>query len=69
MYCRIHSKKIKSKDIAVKIMNALIKNKIKFSSYSEGSGTKSYIINYFLIYGENICAFPHIQYYEALPQI
>jgi hypothetical protein len=65
MYCRIHSKKIKSKDIAVKIMNALIKNKIKFSSYSEGSGT----INYFLIYGENICAFPHIQYYEALPQI
>jgi hypothetical protein len=27
---------------------------------SEGSGAKSYITNDLLIYGENICAFPHI---------
>jgi hypothetical protein len=27
---------------------------------SEGSGTKSYMTNELLIYGENICAFPHI---------
>ncbi len=40
---------------------ALIKKKIKFSPYiSEGSGAKSYMTNDLLIYGENICAFPHI---------
>jgi hypothetical protein len=27
---------------------------------SEGSGAKSYMTNDLLIYGENICAFPHI---------
>jgi hypothetical protein len=47
--------------------NAQIKKKIKiFLKYykyignSEGSGAKSYITNDLLIYGENICAFPHI---------
>ncbi len=29
---------------------------------SEGSGAKSYMTNDLLIYSENICAFPHIQY-------
>jgi hypothetical protein len=45
------------------IRSTLIKNKIQFSSYSrnsEGSGAKSYMTNEVLIYGENICAFPHI---------
>jgi hypothetical protein len=59
-------------DIAVKIMNALLKKKRNFPHIlgkSEGSDAKSYIMNDFLIYVENICAFPHIQYYEALPQI
>jgi hypothetical protein len=37
---------------------ALIKKKIKFSSL-EGSGAKSYMTSG-LLYGENICAFPHI---------
>ncbi len=39
------------------------KKKRKFSLYtrnSEGSGAKSYMTNDLLIYGENICAFPHI---------
>ncbi len=43
--------------------STLIKNKINFSSYirnSEGSCAKSYMTNDLLIYGENICAFPHI---------
>jgi hypothetical protein len=47
--------------------DALIKKKRKFSSYirkkkkkKEGSGAKSYMTNDLLIYGENICPFPHI---------
>ncbi len=45
-----------------KIVRTLIKKKIKFSSdirKSEGSGAKPYMANDLLIYGENICAFPH----------
>ncbi len=41
----------------------LIKKKENFSHIlgnSEGSGAKSYMTNDLLIYGENICAFPHI---------
>jgi hypothetical protein len=41
----------------------LIKKKIKFPHIlgnSEGSGAKSYLTNDLLIYGENICALPHI---------
>ncbi len=40
------------------------KKRRKFSSRmsgnSEGSGAKSYMTNDLIIYGENICAFPHI---------
>jgi hypothetical protein len=45
------------------IINTLIKNKINFPHIlgdSEGSGAKSYMTNDLLIYGEIICAFPHI---------
>ncbi len=45
------------------IQYTLIKNKIKFPHIlgnSEWSGAKSYMTNDLLIYGENICAFPHI---------
>ncbi len=41
----------------------LIKKKRKFSHIlgnSEVSGAKSYMTNDLLIYGEHICAFPHI---------
>jgi hypothetical protein len=44
-------------------MEALIKKEIKFSSYIwkfRGLGAKSYMTNDLLIYGENVCAFPHI---------
>ncbi len=44
-------------------INTVIKNKIKFSSNignSKGSGAKSYMTNDLLIYGENICTFPHM---------
>ncbi len=53
LYSRIHSKKIKSMDIAVKIMNALIKKKIKFSSYFRKIGG----IGCEVIYNERL---PHI---------
>jgi hypothetical protein len=45
------------------VMGALIKKKINFPHIlgkPVGSGAKSYMTNDLLIYGENICAFPHI---------
>ena len=62
-YCKMNSPTNVPVTVAWDWQATLIKKKINFphiSGHSDGSGAKSYMINDLVIYGENICAFPHI---------